>query len=103
MRAADLLFETLRLRQRRSDAELRDAWSRTSARGLERLADYERAHAWILRRLRETGADRAAPSAFVDALASRARDDAARALLVDAEASSVLTKLEAMGVACVLL
>ena len=80
MRAADVLFETLRLRPRLDDAALREAWSLADVRGLDRLANYEHAHAWILRRLRESGAAQFAPQALVDTLARRVRDTEVRNL-----------------------
>lgn len=103
MREGDLLFETLRLQPRIDAAMLATAWRVASARGLMALADFELSHGWLLRRLRETGADRDAPRAFVEALTRRVRDDAARALLVDAEALNAVARLDALGLPCVLL
>ena len=103
MRAGDLLFETLVLRPRAPAMQLVDGWRRVSPRGLVALANFEGGAIWILRRLREIGAAGVAPPAFVEAIAAQARGDAARNLLVDAEAARVVRRLDAAGIRCVLI
>ena len=103
MRAAELIFETLMLRPRLPAPALADEWRRVSPRGLAELIEFEGASIWMLRRLREIGADGVAPQGFVQGITARARDDAARNLLADAEAAKVLGLLEAAGVPYVLI
>jgi hypothetical protein len=103
VRAGDLLFETLVLRSRVPATQLVDGWRRVRSRGLPALADFEGGAIWILRRLREIGAAGVAPPVFVEAIGAQARGDAARNLLVDAEAARVVRRLDAAGIPCVLI
>lgn len=103
MPAAELLFETLRLRLRADPDDLARAWARTDPRGLYALADYERGAMWILRRLEDIEAEAGAPAAFVGPLRRHVDNALPRNLLVDAEAAVVLKLLAREGIGAVLL
>ena len=104
----ELLVETLTLGRGGAAAGADPAglaadWATVSARGLDRLVTFEGCALWLWRRLRELGAAAAPPAAFADWLAREARDRVARNLLEDAQADSVVRRLDAAGVPHVLL
>ena len=103
VRAAELFFETLVLRPRVPAATLAGAWRGVRPGALAVLAEFEGSAQWMWRRLREIGASDAAPAPFARAVAERARRDAARNLLVEAEAERVIRRLNELGVPVVLI
>jgi len=105
-RPGELLVETLTLGTGGAGtdpARLAADWATVSPRGLDRLVTFEGCALWLWRRLRELGAATAPPAAFADWLVCEARGRAARNLLVDAQADSVVRRLDAAGVPHVLL
>lgn len=103
MRTHDLLFRTLQLRPETPAVELAEAWCAERPDGLLALTAYEGAAQWVLRRLQTTASDASAPAGFVQSLRVRTRQEAARNLLVDAEAERVIARIEAAGIPCVLI
>ena len=97
MDLADLLLETLRFRQA-PPTTLNESWAAVSTAGLARLIAYEDCALWLSRRLRQIGAVTARDPEFSRWLERRARDEAARNLLVDAETEKIARFLEAEGV-----
>jgi hypothetical protein len=105
MDTARLLLETLRLRPaaRSHDtaARLAPVWEKAKTRGLMRLVAHEGCALWLLRRLHELGI--VPEREFMHALKRSALDDAARNMLVDAEAEAVQRILASEGFPHVLL
>jgi hypothetical protein len=84
-----VLLETLRLGPELTPAEVQSAWKSLDTGGLPSLVVQEGCALWLYRRLRSAGAERAPPEAFASWLSQRARDHAARNLLVDARVSEL--------------
>jgi hypothetical protein len=103
MRTGELLVRTLQLRPAEDTQPLVRAWSEVRADGLGSWISFEAAPLWLLRRLRELGAEAVAPRTFIDNLAARVRGEAARNMLVDAEAVAVARHLDAAGIRHVML
>ena len=90
-----VLLETLRLGRELAPAEIRSAWQGLDTGGLSGVVVQEGCALWLYRRLHSAGAESAPPEAFASWLSQRARNHAARNLLVDArvsELSAWLTK-----------
>ena len=78
-------------------------WATADTRGLAELINFEGCALWLLRRVRQIGVAQTLDARLGALLAQRARDIAARNLLVDAETEAVLRFLAARAVPCVLL
>ena len=100
---ADLLLETLRLRQRRSAAELRHGWREARTDGLAQLVAFEGCSLWLHRRLKELNALQGLDAAFTVWLTAAARRVAATNLAVDAQRDAVAGILDELGCPHVLL
>jgi hypothetical protein len=85
----DVLLDTLRLGGEVDPADMESVWRRVDTRGLSGLVAQEGCALWLYRRLRSAGAEAAPQPAFAAWLARRARDDAARNLLIDARVSQL--------------
>jgi len=103
MHPTDLLLATLRLGGDVAPEGLRAAWRALPATGLDRLIQFEGCELWLHRRLAQIGAVEPGGAPFTGWLAQRARDTAARNLLVDAQTVDVLRVLTAHEVPHVLL
>jgi len=90
---ADLLLGTLRLRDGLPPAQLRGRWASAATSGLRRLVESEGCALWLHRRLHQIAARDVLESDFGFWLGRRARDEAARNLLVDAQVGAVLHDL----------
>jgi Uncharacterised nucleotidyltransferase len=91
------LLDTLRLGGELDPAEMGSAWRRVDTRGLSGLVMQEGCALWLYRRLRSAGAELAPQPAFAAWLSQRARDDAARNLLIDARVSQLSEWLTGQG------
>lgn len=98
-----LLLRTLRLGDGEAPERLRAAWARATARHLPALVRMERCAIWLLRRLREIGAEAVADPGLVTWLVDQSRAGTARNLLVDARAMELGRWLSARGVPFVFL
>jgi Uncharacterised nucleotidyltransferase len=103
MHPTRLLLATLRLSRGAAPERLRAAWRATPTPGLERLVEFEGCALWLYRRLAQIGAAGASGGPFTGWVARRARDTAARNLLVDTQATDVVRLLIAHDVPHVLL
>jgi len=93
-----LLLATLRLGGGAAPERLRAAWRATPTPGLERLIEFEGCALWLYRRLAQIGAAGTGGGPFTGWVARRARDAAARNLLVDTQATDVVRTLAAHDV-----
>jgi hypothetical protein len=82
-----VLLGTLRLGSELGPAETQSAWQGLETAGLAALVSQEGCALWLYRRLKSAGAEAAPQPAFSSWLSQRARDHAARNLLVDARVS----------------
>lgn len=99
MRDARLLLATLRLAPSADRDALVDAWSRTDAGPLVRLAAFEGVELWLSRRLKTLDISlEGEPRRQLDLLARRA---VAQSMRVDAEASAALGALADAGIPAV--
>lgn len=89
MTTGRLLLDTLRFHGAPLPERLAEDWARADARGLERLVVIEACAVWLYRRLRQIGALDRLDRGLADWLATRAADETARNLLIDAEASAL--------------
>lgn len=98
MSVVPLLLDTLRFHRAPPAARLAAAWREADVRGLARLVAFEGCATWVHRRLRQIDVlDRLDPT-FGEWLATRAREEAARNLLIEAEACALADCFERMGV-----
>jgi len=93
-----LLLHTLRLDREVDLDGLRSSWSCVSVDQLPALVQMERCGTWLLRRLREIGADQVIKPEFMTWLVEQSRAGAARNLLVDARAMELGRWLSGKGV-----
>ncbi len=100
---AELLLETLRFHGGLEPQRLTAAWAAVKTKGLPRLVEFEGCALWLERRLQQLGAGDLLEPGFRTWLARRARDTAARNLLIDAQVDAVLRVLHSAGVPHVLL
>lgn len=84
-----VLLDTLRLGGELDPAATRSAWRGIDTSGLSGLVIQEGCALWLYRRLRGAQAEAAPHPAFATWLSRRARDDAARNLLIDARVSQL--------------
>jgi regulator of extracellular matrix RemA (YlzA/DUF370 family) len=98
-----LLLATLRLGGGAAPERLRAVWRATPTPGLERLVEFEGCALWLYRRLAQIGAAGVGGGPFTAWVARRARDAAARNLLVDTQATDVVRTLTAHDIPHVLL
>jgi hypothetical protein len=103
MHPTDLLLATLRFGGAVPPEALRAAWRALPATGLGRLIQFEGCELWLHRRLAQIGAVEPGGAPFAGWLAQRARDTAARNLLVDAQTVDVVRLFTAHDVPHVLL
>jgi hypothetical protein len=102
-RSARLLLDTLRLDGTADLTAARRDWSRVEPRTMAALAVWEGGVQWLLRRLRESGLEDAAPPPLPATLRKLAMDEQARSMLVDAETQDLERYLTARGVPSVLI
>jgi hypothetical protein len=100
---AELLLHTLRLRGGPPPEELAVRWVGAATPDLRRLVEAEGCALWLQRRLHQIAAVDVLPADFRTWLGWRARDDAARNLLVDEQVTAVLRDLAADGIPHILL
>ena len=99
-----VLLATLRVAGARIEKRaLREAWSNSDRRGLAELIDFEECALWLALRLRQIGAEETLASGLGVTVTQLARDIAARNFLVDAETESMLGRLAALDIPCILL
>jgi regulator of extracellular matrix RemA (YlzA/DUF370 family) len=103
MHPTQLLLATLRLGGGAPPEGLRAAWRATPTPGLERLVEFEGCALWLYRRLAQIGAAGVSGGPFTAWVARRARDAAARNLLVDTQATDVVRTLTVHDIPHVLL
>jgi hypothetical protein len=101
--AANVLYDTLRLRSPKDGAALKAAWLKTDVLGLRELVSHEQVTIWLYRRLRELGIGDELPPSFWTWLIRRARVESANGLLVEAEALRIAELLKAGGVPAIFL
>jgi hypothetical protein len=99
--AVALLLDTLRLRGGPDAESLRARWARVPTKGLRALAEYEGVALWLHRRLQEIGA--LPPASFREKLRRAALLNGADNARIDAQALSVLSRLEGAGFRCALI
>lgn len=100
MTTGRLLFDTLRFHGAAPE-RLAAAWAVADVRGLQRLVAFEGCATWAYRRLRQVGALERLDRTLADWLTSRATDETARNLLIDAEADAVAEVLMRLEVPAV--
>jgi hypothetical protein len=105
MDTADLLLETLRLRNGPSTEELRTFWKVADTAGLRELVTFEGASLWLFRRLRqlEVGDEGTIDQGFFTWLGRMARRCVAQNSMVHEHAEAVVEILDNEGVPHVLL
>jgi hypothetical protein len=89
MNPVAVLLDTLQLDKELNPREVHSHWRALKTDGLSELLLEEGCILWLYRRLRSAGAEKAPESTFASWLSQRARDDAARNLLVDARVSQL--------------
>ena len=89
MHPAELLVHTLRLGGGFDAGRLAAEWREARTTGLVRLVEFERCALWLERRLRQIDASALTERGFAKWLRQRAHAEAARNLLVDAQAAAV--------------
>lgn len=86
MSAVRVLLDTMRFRGGPAPAELAEAWTALDTRGLDKLVAFEGCGIWLYRRLRQLDVLQTIDPGFGEWLSSRAKNETARNLLIEAQA-----------------
>jgi hypothetical protein len=100
---ARLLLETLRFRGAPPLERLASEWVHADVRGLSRLVALEGCAIWLYRRLRQIGVLEAIQPEFGRWVATSAREEIARNLLIETEAQALAGILQQMAIPSVFL
>jgi hypothetical protein len=100
---ADLLLDTLRLKNTADGERLSASWHAVHTTGLNDLLEYEGASLWLYRRLADLGMLALPDPTFATELTKHARHITAYNLMVDAQRDAVVRALGAEGIPHLLL